>query len=166
MVYDEETLTAYHEAGHAVIGYALGGSIERIQLGGEAEGSLPGQFGDCLVNWGPVSNVCSWQIQREIMTILAGPVAEMIYRGEPLHPAHYPPWQNDWHQAMETCKSSVADPKLRSRLLEEMVRYLHRELSSDSCWAAIAAVADELLAHEYLEQEQLTDALDFWLGRS
>ncbi|QDT13871.1 cell division protein FtsH [Planctomycetes bacterium K23_9] len=160
---DDETLTAYHEAGHAVVGYALGGRIERVQLGGEADDDLPERFGDCLVNWGRVSSECSWQRQCELMTILAGPVAEMIYRGERLHPAHYGPWQGDWQQAWMHCPP-VKDDRSRTLILEKMIVELHQRLSDDQCWAAIAAVADELLAHEYLDEEQLSGALEFWVG--
>jgi hypothetical protein len=159
---DDDTLTAYHEAGHAVVGYALGARIERVQLGGEADDDLPERFGDCLVNWGRVSPHCSWQRQCELMTILAGPVAEMIYRGEPLHPAHYGPWQGDWQQAWSHCPAK--DDHSRTRILEQIILELRDRLSDDQCWAAIAAVADELLAHEHLDEEQLSGTLEFWLG--
>ena len=43
---DEETLTAYHESGHAVVAYALGGTIEGMQLGGEADDWLPERYGE------------------------------------------------------------------------------------------------------------------------
>ena len=161
---DDETLTAYHEAGHAVVGFALGARIERVQLGGEADDHLPERFGDCLVNWGQVDPNCSWQQQRELMTMLAGPVAEMIYRGEMLHPAHFGPWQGDWQQAWEHCAISVPDPERRTRLLETLVVHLHRRMSDDGCWGAIAAVSDELLAHEYLDEDQLAGTLSFWIG--
>ena len=161
---EEDLLTAYHEAGHAVVGYALGGKIERIQLGGETVDHLPDQFGDCLINWGPVSSKCNWQTHRELLTILAGPVAEMIYRGEKLHPATFGPWQQDWQQALARCTNFLSDETACIAFLERLILDLYEKLSDDSAWAAIAAVADELLAHEYLEQEQLDDALQFWLG--
>ncbi len=31
---DDETLTAYHEAGHAVIAYALGGTVDSLAVVG------------------------------------------------------------------------------------------------------------------------------------
>lgn len=171
---DDETWTAYHEAGHAVVGYALGARIERVQLGGEADDELPERFGDCLVNWGRVSAECSWQRQCELMTILAGPVAEMIYRGERLHPAHYGPWQGDWQQAWMHCperkrksdtEASAGSTMLsKTRFLEQIICELHDRMSDDQCWAGIAAVADELLAHEYLDEEQLAGTLEFWIG--
>tara|TARA_R110002049_G_scaffold4601_5_gene32021 strand:+ start:38529 stop:39023 length:495 start_codon:yes stop_codon:yes gene_type:complete len=159
---DDDVLTAYHEAGHAAIGYALGARIESVQLGGDDD--LPARFGDCRVNWGPVDDACDWQRMREVMTVLAGPVAEMIYRGEPLHPAHYGPWQDDWRLAWSCAERLAADPRQRTRLLERVVVDLHARIQCQPCWAAIAAVADELQAHEFLDEEQLSDALGFWIG--
>ena len=161
---DEETLTAYHEAGHAVIGYSLGGQIESAGLYAEADDWLPERFGDCLVNWGRVNANCDWQIEREVLTILAGPVAEMIYRGENLHPATYPPWQHDWHWAVRHSKRLTSDPAKQMKLLGRFMRFLDSHMRDDECWAAIAAVADELSAHEWLDADQLADTLSFWIG--
>lgn len=160
---DEETLTAYHEAGHAVVGYVMGGVIESVGLYAEGDDWLPERFGDCHVNWGRVDANCDWQIQREVLTILAGPVAEMIYRGEQLHPATFAPWQHDWHWAWQRSEQLIVDRQRRAQLLEAIIAWLHHHLSDDTCWAAIAAVSDELLAHEYLDDEQLAETLSFWI---
>ena len=161
-----EILTAWHEAGHAVIGYALGGRIESVSLGGEANDWLPERFGDCIVNWGPVHQGCSWQRQREIMTVLAGPVAEMIYREEQLHPAVFPPWQHDWAMASTLAAPFLADRQQRRAWLEGLIAELYRRMNNEHCWAAIGAVADELLVHEMLEEAQLEATIGFWLRRS
>ena len=160
---DDETLTAYHEAGHAVIGYALGGSIEGMQLGGEEDGGLPARFGDCRISWGRIDADSNWHRKREILTILAGPVAEMVYRDEPLHPAFYGPWKDDWQRAWLTAEKIVPDPQRRTKVLEQMIRELRHQVQIDSCWAAVAALADELLAHEHLEAEHVADILKFWV---
>lgn len=160
---DEDTLTAYHEAGHAVIGYALGGRIESIGMYAEADEWLPERFGDCRVNWGRVRADCDWQAQREILTILAGPVAEMIYRGEDMHPALFPPWQHDWQWAWTRSARLFREPNKRKGFLEATIASLKQHLNHDLCWAAIAAVSDELLAHEYLDEDQLEDTLAFWI---
>lgn len=146
-----------------MVGYALGGQIDRIQLGGQADENLPERFGDCQISWGRVAVDCEWQLERELLTILAGPVAEMIYRGEKLHPAHFGPWKLDWQQAWVRC-GHIVDHQKRTVFLESLIQELHVKLSDDNNWASIAAVADELLAHEYLEQGQLNDALQFWVG--
>ncbi len=160
---DEESFTCYHEAGHVVVGYLLGGRIEQVQLGGESHENLPAQFGDCLIQWQQANPNCPWQIQRELLTILAGPVAEMVYRGEKFHPAHFGPWQLDWMQAMQRCVSFTTDMRQRTQLLEALIEELYVRLQRNEFWAAIAAVADELSAHEYLEREQLEACLQFWL---
>lgn len=160
---DDETLTAYHEAGHAVVAFALGGSIESMQLGGEEDEWLPARFGDCRIRWGPVDSESPSQRRREILTVLAGPVAEMIYRDEPLHPAMYGPWRDDWQRAWEAASTIANDPQKRTRLLEQLTVELRERLRGDTCWAAVAALADELMAHEFLEAEHVEEVLLYWV---
>ena len=83
---EDEILTAYHEAGHAVVGYALGGTVDSMQLGGEPDEWLPARFGDCRVRWSIADVSTNTHARRELLTILGGPVAEMIYLGESIHP--------------------------------------------------------------------------------
>lgn len=168
-MHDEDTLTAYHEAGHAVVGYFLGGDIEQIQLSGFEEDTLPRRFGECRVRWmavaGSKTEGQDWQRQREILTILAGPVAEMIYRGEAIHPALDGPSQGDWAQAWELGRAILPDPPRRTQFLEQLTATLYQAISQDSWWAAIAAVSDELLAHELLDKQQAEETLAFWVER-
>jgi hypothetical protein len=163
---DDETLTAYHEAGHAVIAHALGGKVAWLQLGGEADDWLPERFGDCRIHWGQIDPLCDWQRQREILTVLAGPVAEMVYRGESVHPALYGPWQHDWRRAWAASESFLPQPQRRRQFLERLLNQLARQMQHQPCWAAIAAIADELMAHETLEEEQISEILGFWFRRS
>ncbi len=162
---DDEILTAYHESGHAVVGYALGGRIDRLQLGGEADDWLPDRFGDCRIVWGQVDPNLNWQQQREVLTILAGPIAEMVYRGQKLHPAQYGPWQHDWQHAWSISRALVEDPVGRARMLEKLIRQLHVYIQSEPCWSTIAALADELAAHEILDADQIEDVIGFWFRR-
>ena len=161
---DDETLSAYHEAGHAVIAYALGGAVDSIQLGGEADDRLPRRFGECRIHWGRVDPHANWQVQREVLTILAGPAAEMIYLGEQLHPADFSPWQADWQNAWEIGKALTEDATRRGEILWQLVIRLERLMRDDRCWPAVAALADELLAHEFLDREQAEQILRFWIG--
>lgn len=160
---DDETLTAYHESGHAVVAYALGGTVQGMQLGGEADDWLPVRFGECRIQWGRVDAGLDWQRKREILAILAGPVAEMVYRDEPFHPAFYGPWKHDWEQAWRTATAIWADEGHRMAALDKIMVELRRQVQVERVWAAIAALADELLTHELLEEECVEDILAFWL---
>ncbi len=160
---DDETLTAYHEAGHVVVGYLLGAKIDEVRLGSMIDDDFPLRFGDCLVNWGRVDPRCDWQRERELLTILAGPVAEMIFLGERVHPAQYAPWKSDWQQAITGSRGLFRDPIKQVAYLEVLLARLHGKLSGDAQWAAIAAVADELLAHEALEHDDIAEVVSFWL---
>jgi hypothetical protein len=161
---DDETLTAYHEAGHAVIAFALGGVVAQLQLGGESEIEGVRQFGDCRIEWGRVDPQFDWQLQREVLTVLAGPVAEMVYRGEDLHPACFGAWQEDWRQAWEMGRVFGLDPTRRAQVLWQWMVHLKQLIQSEPCWPAVAALADALLAHEFLEREEAEEILEFWLG--
>ena len=46
--------------------------------------------------------------------------------------------------------------------LEKIMVELRRQVQLDRVWAAIAALADELVAHEMLEEECVEDVLGFW----
>jgi hypothetical protein len=72
----DDSATCYHEAGHAVIGYLLGGDVESMALGGEPDEVLPARFGDCRIRWSAKNVDLLSQSGREAMTLLAGPVAE------------------------------------------------------------------------------------------
>ena len=161
---DEETLTAYHEAGHAVIGYALGGVVDSLQLGGESDDQSPRRFADCRIRWGRVDPHGDWQVQCEVLTILAGPAAEMIYRGEQLSPADFGPWEDDWTQAWEIGRALAVDVTRRAEVLRFLVIRLEQLMRDDRCWPAVAALADELLAHEFLDRDRAEQVLQFWIG--
>ena len=45
---DDETLTAYHESGHAVIAYTLGGQFRACSLVVKADDWLPARFGSVV----------------------------------------------------------------------------------------------------------------------
>ena len=57
----------------------------------------------------------------------------------------------------------VPDPKQRLAYLEKMTAQLYRTLNRDEYWAALAAITDELLAHETLDGEQTEEIMQLWL---
>lgn len=158
----DDNLTAYHEAGHAIVALMLGGRVRRLTLEPEWDDG-PARYGDAQIEW--AVNACSARELRlrKARTALAGPVAEMVYSGEPFHPAFVAEWRLDWEQAVLELQPLQANPQQLTAWLEETVRELHRLVRHEPVWPAVAALADELLAHETLDEEQILATADFWL---
>jgi hypothetical protein len=65
--------------------------------------------------------------------------------------------------AWEAGELILPDERQRLAFLEEAVRQLYQLLKRDEHWAAIAALADELPAHETLEAEHVREVLAVWM---
>ncbi len=158
-------LTAYHEAGHALIALRLGGQVTLVTINPDDDDGPP-RSGDTQVLWRPSGISEKEFAQITVQVSLAGPVAEMIYAGEPYHPGTVPEWAADWKEAWEA--AAVLKPNERQRMehLEQVSIRLYHLLKSDAVWGILASLADNLLAHETLESEQIEDILGEWLGES
>lgn len=157
---DEET--AYHEAGHAFVATYAGGRVLSVTIAPDWDDG-PARYGDTQVAWKQSQFTKRGLAEKLILVALAGPVAEMIYQGEPLHPALVAEWTGDWSQACEEAAPIVPDIIQRTRWLERLVKQLHELLSDDNHWDAIAGIADHLLAHETLEEESYEEIVANWL---
>ena len=155
---DEEELarTAYHEAGHCVMAVLCGARACHASVSPEEESF----FGQVDIQW-PRSR----SYMDEVAVILAGPVAEMIYRGEPLHPGFVPEWSLDWQQAWRLARPRAESDMKCLEMMERLIAKLHRSMSEDNVWSAIAAVQDLLLAYEDIEHEQIEYEVRSWVSR-
>lgn len=153
--------TAYHECGHAFMAAYLGGVVRYLTIEPDRDDG-PQRFGEVQVGWNRERQTPRAFCNKLVLVALAGPVAEMIYRGEPLHPGLVAEWISDWEAAWQAAESIVSDARQRLSFLEEAVRQLHRLLSRDEHWAAVAALADNVLAHESLEADEIQAILDAW----
>lgn len=154
--------TAYHESGHAFMAAFLGGEVRSLTIEPDRDDG-PARFGDVQIGWRRHGMSVKEFQNKLVLVALAGPIAETIYRGEPLHPGFVPEWADDWQRAWEAAELILPDECLRLAFLEETARQLHGRLSRDEHWAAIAALADELLAHETLDAEQIQEVLAVWM---
>ena len=155
--------TAYHEAGHALMAVCLGARVRSVAIQPDDDDG-PERFGDTQIEW-PLAGFTERQLQESLTLVaLAGPVAEMIYRGEPFHPGIVPEWAADWADAWEAASALERNEARRVAYLERATLQLHRTLEQDDHWAALAAIVDELLAHELLEGEQVTEIVAQWLA--
>lgn len=87
----------------------------------------------------------------------------MIYRDEPFHPGLVAEWVVDWNLAWEAAARLIKTDRERLAYLEQSTLRLYRLLSRDGHWAALAAIADHLLAHETLDGEDVEDIVREWL---
>ena len=153
-------LTAYHEAGHAVMARYLGGKVGLVTL---EPGIGSGRYGLTEVRWPGDWLETRRGREQAVMVALAGPAAEMIHLGEPFHPATVQEWADDWRQADEVLRSLIPQEPTRFMALENLARLVVSHFYQDAVWAAVSALADELDAHETLEEESVEEVLSVWM---
>ena len=153
--------TAYHEAGHAFAAVTLGARVRLVTIAPEFDDG-PKRYGDTQIEWDHCDASDSEIAQRLVLVALAGPVAEMIYSGEPYHPGFVPEWTSDWKLAWQAADAMMSDQRQRLALLEQATAQMYRLFKTDANWAALAAIVDDLLAHETLEGEQVHDIVAAW----
>jgi ATP-dependent Zn protease len=155
-------IVAYHEAGHVLLAVLLGGRIRSVTIEPDRDDG-PARYGDSQILWPRGLWSAREQAEKDVQVALAGPVAEMIHTGDPFHPGLVAEWSADWQAAWIAAAPFMADEVQRLRHLEQVSIRLHRQLSRDDYWAALAAVVDHLLAHDTLEGEEIEEILSAWL---
>ncbi len=156
-------LIAYHEAGHALMAYLLGAKVQRVTIEPDHDDG-PDRQGDTRVLWRRAADGEQALARKMVQVCLAGPVAEMIYSNEPYHPGLVAAWAADWREAWDTAGLLHADERKRLTYLEEVSIQLYHRLQANDLWAALASLADHLLAHETLEGKQFDEIVAMWLG--
>ncbi|MBC8350842.1 MAG: hypothetical protein H8E66_02580 [Planctomycetes bacterium] len=148
--------TAYHEAGHAFAAVRLGARVRLVTIAPDYDDG-PKRYGDTQIEW-ETSGADDKEVrQKAVLVSLAGPVAEMIYSGDAYHPGFVPEWSSDWKQAWTAAATLHPDERTRLAFLEQASAEMYRLFKRDDNWAALAAIVDELLAHETLEGEIVHD---------
>ncbi len=162
MIDSSEEFTAYHESGHALVAVLVGARVRALTITPDRDDG-PNRTGETQIQW-PVGIYSEKEIAKNnVLISLAGPVAEMIYRSEPFHPATIPEWAADWREAWRIAETLVADEKKRLAYLEQVTRELHEILSRDQHWAALSALVDNLQAHEWMEAEVVEEIVSAWI---
>ena len=156
-------LIAYHEAGHALMAVLLGGKVKQVTIEPDNDDG-PDRQGDTQVVWRRAGLSDKEFAKIAVQVSLAGPVAEMIYSGDPYHPGLVAEWAADWREAWDVAVALHVDERQRLEYLENVSIQLYHQLKGDELWAALAALADNLLAHETLEGEQVEEIVGDWLG--
>lgn len=162
----DDQITAYHEAGHAITAAVAGGQVIRVSIAPEHDG----RAGDTQVRW-PVEftnrpmNAARTKAHalREIQVSLAGPVSEMIFLGEYDGLRIKQEHAFDWETAITNAKQIESNREKQIALLSHEASRLNDYFRKGATWAAIAELADQLLAHETVEQETVEVIVGQWL---
>jgi len=155
-------LTAYHEAGHALVAFLLGGRVSQVTIDPDSADG-PSRHGDTQVLWRPAGISDKEFAKITVKVSLAGPVAEMIYSGDPFHPGTVPEWAADWRDAWQAAMLLKPSERQRMEYLEQVSIQLHHRLQEGATWEALASLADNLLAHETLDAEQVEEIVREWI---
>lgn len=156
-------IVAYHEAGHVLMALLLGGKVKHVTIEPDDDDG-PAREGDTQVLWRR-AGISETEFAKKVVQVsLAGPVAEMIYSGDPYHPGLVAEWAADWREAWEAAMALHPGERQRLEYLEQISIQLYHRMKGDELWPALAALADNLLAHETLDQEQIEEIADEWLS--
>ena len=156
-------VSAYHEAGHAIVAIHVGARIRYATVEPDRDDG-PQRYADIQVEW-PIAELTEREFhEKSVLVALAGPVAEMIYSGDPLHPGFVAEWAADWKLAWEAAAPLFPHQRQRLAYLEQTTARVYRLLDREDYWAALAAIVDNLLAHETLDGEEIEDIVAQWLG--
>lgn len=123
----------------------------------------PERYGDTEVLWRRSEFGERELAENAVLVSLAGPAAEMTYRGEPYHPGFVAEWAQDWRDAWEAATPLIRDERKRLAYLEQQTATLCQLLDEENHWAAVAELADQLLAHDRLEAEEVATCVAQWL---
>ena len=151
MAPDHDVDAAYHEAGHAFLAHCLGGRVLEVSL----EPDDDDQQGRTSVAWPRAPR--SEQQRRSALVALAGPVAELHFRGELDQLDTLSAWRADWREVQQALAAQrVQDPQ---RLLRRWLAEVRAMLCEPAAWERLCRLADALEAHGTLDADLLEELL-------
>jgi len=153
-----DEITAWHEAGHAVVAVMLGGVVDSVSIevpDAEAAG-FTGVF------WRNASDTRS-QCINDIHVALAGPIAEMIFVGDYDYLRIKQEHAVDWEVVASSVQRMGIDAPTAQRLLASIATDLYGRLRKDEVWSAVADVAERLELDGTIDGDTVNDLAGFWL---
>ena len=156
----EETANAYHEAGHAVVSVKQKLLFKRVTIVAD-EGSV-----GCtqLELWGDFRPEAQAdlrtrdRLQRYVSSVLAGPAAEERLLGKNSYDGAGA--EDDWREAFEQALRAYGSPRQAKAYLELLYIVEQERMREPSAWAAVRAVAKELLKQKTLTAKQVRALVD------
>ncbi|MFT4540691.1 MAG: hypothetical protein ACI841_002624 [Planctomycetota bacterium] len=147
---------AWHEAGHALAAHLLNGVVRELTL----ESELDGLEGHVAVEW-PTAATEECAARRQALVALAGPVAELVFRGEDVleDPHALSAWRGDWEEAQTQLSQLHAEDEAREAGLRAMLAELHELFAVADGYERLARLADALDAHGTLDRDLFLEAI-------
>lgn len=135
---DQTTLTAYHEAGHAVMALLMGRSVQKVSI-------IPSQnrLGACSIQKGRAKQVKD-KLEAEMMILLAGMAAEGRKSG------HYniEGASQDLRGVEKLAMARAGNARQATKLIHKTLDKTQHLLSNKATWKAVKVIAEELEKHE------------------
>lgn len=135
---DQKILTAYHEAGHAVMALLMGRAVQKVSI-------TPSQnrLGACTLQKGRSKQVQD-KLEAEMMIFLAGMASEGRKSG------HYnlAGASQDLRSVEKLAMARSGNAKQAQKLIHRMLDKTQHLLSDKATWRAVKAIAAELQEHE------------------
>ncbi len=138
-----QTATAYHEAGHAVMAYALGRTVEKVTVSPAQLQTGGFRLGACKMQKGR-SRSSQDRVEDEVLILLAGMVGESHYTQRYCQAGA----AQDLQAVKRLLTTRAPRERQLQRLTQRMLDKTEHLLNAASNRRAIAMVANELLEKE------------------
>jgi hypothetical protein len=151
--------TAYHEAGHAVMGMILGRNIRWIDLGGTPEDPTDCVAFDPIDFDDPEDEALRQQARYEVMILSAGILAEAKFHGRPGS-------KSSTRTTIDVLKSYehgfwlMTDDSHPRELLAGLMFYASATIYEPSSWRAVELLATALAEHQHLGGERAREIFE------
>lgn len=138
MTDDRRLLTAYHEAGHAVMALLMGRSIQKVSI-------IPSQnrLGSCSIQKGRAKQVQD-KLEAEILILLAGMAAEGRKSGR----YNVQGAGQDLQMVEKLAMARSGNTRQATKMVHKMLDKTQHLLANKATWSAVKVIAEELLEHE------------------
>jgi len=156
---DPLVLTAYHEAGHAVMAHLCGQIVTTVEIVGDEEhtGSVSSLRFLEEPRWGADEQMPSAAIEARILCLIAGVAAENILTGD----QSWREPEDDLDEAVRLALRVVGSCDRVLPLLEEARDHAVDLL--DRHWEGVEALAAMLLIHRRLSRDQMRHVTSAYL---
>lgn len=154
-----ERLTAFHEAGHAVMAELCGRQVTEVEIVGDLEHT--GSVRSLAFPSDPADRVTAGsgaEVERQLKIVLAGTVAEAMVSGR----KGWDETSGDLDAAVRLAMRLVDDCEDVLPLLEDIGDEVERDLRAH--WSAVEMLAGELLLHRALTGSEVRRLLADALG--